>query len=53
MAESQAFVRVVCIIIGNGASVYSRINREQFRQHMKEKLMEVSIFLICVKKCSG
>jgi len=49
MAESQAFqafVLVVHIIIGKGGSLYSRIN-------MKEKLMEVSIFLICVKKCSA
>jgi len=53
MAESQAFVLVVHIIIGNGGSLYSRIHREQFRQHMKEKFMEVSIFLICVKKCSA
>ena len=52
MAESQAFVFVVHII-DNGGSLYSRINREQFRQHMKEKLMKVSIFLICVKKCSS
>jgi len=53
MAESQAFVLVVHIIIGNRVSLYSRINREQFRQHMKEKLMDVSIFLTCVKKCSA
>jgi hypothetical protein len=25
------------------------MNGEQFRQHVKEKLMEVPIFLICVK----
>jgi hypothetical protein len=53
MAESQAFVLVVHIIIGNGGSLYSRIHREQFRQRMKEKFMEVSIFLRCVKKCSA
>jgi len=51
MAESQAFVLVVHILIGNTGLLYSRINREQFRQHVKEKLMEVSVFLICVKKC--
>jgi hypothetical protein len=49
MAENQAFVLVVHIIIVNGVSLYSRISGEQFRQHIKEKLMEVPIFLVCVK----
>lgn len=50
MAESQAFVLVVHIIIGNGGLLYSRINKEQFRQHVKEKLIEVSIFVICCEE---
>ena len=33
MAESQAFVLVVHIIIGNGGLLYSKISREQFKQN--------------------
>jgi hypothetical protein len=41
------------MVIDNGVSLYSRIDREQFRQLIKENMMEVSVFLICRKKCSA